>query len=278
MTSEGASTSSVNSPATSPVIDVRGLTKVFPNGTQALAGVDLTVDAGETVLLLGANGAGKSILQKSLTRLVEPTSGSVRVLGTEVSTASSRELQALRRRVGIVFQRINLVRELSVLTNVVHGALGRAGTPRNWLAMTARSQQRAEAMAALERVGLAAVADRRAEQLSGGQQQRVAIARMLMQRPEIILADEPVAALDPRAGRSVMDLLWQIASEEGLTLVCTLHQLELARDYGHRVVALRDGRIAFDSVMSQVPDSRLQELYADEDEDSVPDFVEGVRS
>ncbi|QFG70228.1 phosphonate ABC transporter ATP-binding protein [Ornithinimicrobium pratense] len=259
-------------------MEVSGLTKVFPNGTRALAGVDLTVEAGETVVLLGANGAGKSILQKSLTRLVEPTSGSVRVLGTEVTTASSGELRTLRRRVGIVFQRINLVRELSVLTNVIHGALGRAGTPRNWMAITARSQQRVEAMEALERVGLAGVADRRAEQLSGGHQQRVAIARMLMQRPEIILADEPVAALDPRAGRSVMDLLWQIAADEGMTLVCTLHQLQLARDYGQRVVALRDGTVAFDSVMSQVPDSWLRELYADEDDGDVPAFVEGLPS
>lgn len=263
---------------TGRVIEVSGLEKEFPNGTRALAGVDLTVDVGEAVVLLGANGAGKSILQKSLTRLVEPTAGSVRVLGTEVTTASSRELRELRRRVGIVFQRINLVRELSVLTNVVHGALGRSGSPRNWLAMTARSAQRREAMEALERVGLAGVADRRAEQLSGGQQQRVAIARMLMQRPEIILADEPVAALDPRAGRSVMDLLWRIAEEEKLALVCTLHQLELARDYGHRVVALRDGAVAFDSVMADVPDAQLRDLYANEDDDRAPDFVEGVRA
>ena len=263
---------------TGPVIEVTGLEKEFPGGTRALTGVDLTVDAGETVVLLGANGAGKSILQKSLTRLVEPTAGSVRVLDTEVTIASPRELRALRRRVGIVFQRINLVRELSVLTNVVHGSLGRAGTPRNWFGMTARSPQRAEAMEALDRVGLAGVAGRRAEQLSGGQQQRVAIARMLMQRPEIILADEPVAALDPRAGRSVMDLLWRIAEEEGMTLVCTLHQLELARDYGHRVVALREGAVAFDSVMADVPDERLRDLYAHEDEDRVPEFVEGVRS
>lgn len=266
-----------NAPA-GRVIEVSGLEKTFPGGNRALAGVDLTVDAGETVVLLGANGAGKSILQKSLTRLVEPSAGSVRVLGTEVTTASGRELRDLRKRVGIVFQRINLVRELSVLTNVVHGALGREGSPRNWFAATARSAQRAEAMEALERVGLAAVADRRAEQLSGGQQQRVAIARMLMQRPEIILADEPVAALDPRAGRSVMDLLWRIAAEEKITLVCTLHQLELARDYGHRVVALREGTVAFDSIMSEVPDSRLAELYAHEDADRVPDFIEGVRA
>ena len=252
-----------------PVIQVRGLTKEFANGTRALNGVDLQVRAGETVVLLGANGSGKSTLQKCLTKLVRPTSGSVQVLGAEVTTASTREISALRRDVGVVFQRINLVRELSVLTNVIHGSLGRARSPRNWFAASARSEQREEAMEALDRVGLAHVADRRAEQLSGGQQQRVAIARMLMQRPQVVLADEPVAALDPRAGRAVMDLLWEVTQEQGLTLVCTLHQLELARAYGDRVVALRDGVVDMDTRMSRVADEQLEGLYTAEDEDAI---------
>ncbi len=202
-----------------------------------------------------------------------PTAGTVRVLGTEVTTASKREITRLRSDVGVVFQKINLVRELSVLTNVIHGSLGRAGSPRNWFAMTARSEQRDEAMEALERVGLAHVASRRAEQLSGGQQQRVAIARTLMQRPKMILADEPVAALDPRAGRQVMDLLWQVTQEEGLTLICTLHQLQLARAYGHRMVALREGRVDMDTYMHQVEDKELEGLYTEEEEtpSAVPD-------
>lgn len=251
------------------VIDVQGLTKEFANGTRALNGVDLRVRAGETVVLLGANGSGKSTLQKCLTKLMKPTSGSVQVLGTEVTTASKREIAALRRDVGVVFQKINLVRELSVLTNVIHGSLGRVRSSRNWFAASARTEQREEAMEALERVGLAHVAGRRAEQLSGGQQQRVAIARMLMQRPQIVLADEPVAALDPRAGRAVMDLLWEVTQEQGLTLICTLHQLELARDYGSRVLALRDGVVEMDTRMSLVADEQLEGLYTAEGEDAI---------
>lgn len=249
-----------------PVIRVQGLTKEFPNGTRALTGVDLQVSAGETVVLLGANGSGKSTLQKCLTKLVRPTSGTVEVLGTDVCTARKREISALRKDVGVVFQKINLVRELSVLTNVIHGSLGRVRSSRNWFASSARSEQREEAMEALERVGLAHVAGRRAEQLSGGQQQRVAIARMIMQQPRVVLADEPVAALDPRAGRAVMDLLWEVTEEQGLTMICTLHQLALARDYGSRLVALREGRIDMDTHMSRVADEELEGLYTAEDE------------
>lgn len=251
------------------VIRVAGLDKTYRNGTQALKNIDFIAHEGETVVLLGANGSGKSTLQKCFNRLVEPTGGSVNVLGTEVTTAGKKELAALRGQIGMVHQRINLVRELSVLTNVIHGSLGRVHSPRNWFAATARAEQRDEAMDALQRVGLADVAGRRAEQLSGGQQQRVAIARMLMQRPKIVLADEPVAALDPRAGRAVMDMLWEISEEQNLTLICTLHQLELARAYGQRVVALRDGRLDIDAHISELADEQLAGLYTTEDEASM---------
>lgn len=246
------------------VIRVAGLNKVYRNGTQALFDIDFTAHAGETVVLLGANGSGKSTLQKCLNGLVQPTGGTVKVLDTDVPAATKRELTRLRRQVGMVHQRINLVRELSVLTNVIHGALGRAPSPRNWFGSTAKRQQRDEAMDALQRVGLADAAAKRAEQLSGGQQQRVAIARMLMQRPKIVLADEPVAALDPHAGRAVMDMLWEISEERNLTLVCTLHQLELARAYGQRVVALRDGRLEIDANIWELADEQLDGLYTSE--------------
>lgn len=249
------------------VIRVRELNKVYRNGTQALHDIDFTAHAGETVVLLGANGSGKSTLQKCLNGLVSATSGSVNVLGTEVTTANKRQLTDVRRQVGMVHQRINLVRELSVLTNVIHGALGRAPSPRNWLGTTAKKAQREEAMEALNRVGMANVAGQRAEQLSGGQQQRVAIARMLMQRPKIVLADEPVAALDPHAGRVVMDMLWEITEENDLTLLCTLHQLELARDYGSRIVALRDGSLDIDAHISELANHQLEGLYTEVDDD-----------
>lgn len=261
----------------SEVIRVSRLSKVYDTGTQALQGVDFSVDAGETLILLGSNGSGKSTLQKCLNGLVQPTSGTVNVLGTEVTTAGRKQLRALRAQVGMVHQRINLVRELSVLTNVIHGSMGWAGSPRNWFAATATEELRELAMEALKRVGLADVAGRRAEQLSGGQQQRVAIARMLMQRPKIVLADEPVAALDPHAGRAVMDMLWQIAQEEGLTLVCTLHQLELARDYGSRIIALRDGRLELDTHISRLKDEQLSGLYTHrEPTEQPPGLLQGA--
>ena len=250
--------------APAEVIRVAGLNKTYRNGTQALTDIDFTARAGETVVLLGANGSGKSTLQKCLNGLVEPSSGSVEVLGIQVTTANKRQLTQLRAQVGMVHQRINLVRELSVLTNVIHGSLGRAPSPRNWFGSTAKKVQRDEAMEALERVGLAGVAGQRAEQLSGGQQQRVAIARMLMQRPRIVLADEPVAALDPHAGRTVMDMLWEITEENNLTLICTLHQLELARTYGSRIVALRNGHLDIDGHISELADNQLEGLYTSE--------------
>lgn len=157
------------------------------------------------------------------------------------------------------------MRELSVLTDVIHGGLGRAPSPRNWFASTAKKAQREEAKEALARVGMANAAGKRAEQLSGGQQQRVAIARMLMQRPKIVLADESVAASDPHAGCAVMDMLWGITEEHNLTLVCTLHQLELARAYGRRIVVLRDGAVEIDADISEVADQQLQGLYTSDD-------------
>lgn len=247
-------------------INVSGLVKDYGGGTRAIADVSFHVRSGEDLVLLGANASGKSTLLKCLTRLIDPTEGSVRVLDTDVLAASKKELARLRADVGVVFQKINLVRELSVLNNVIHGSLGLVRHPRNWFALTADQAQRDQAMDALHRVGLAHVAHRRAEQLSGGQQQRVAIARMLMQRPAVVLADEPVAALDPHAGRAVMDLLWEVTEEQGLTLICSLHQLHLARAYGNRVLALRDGRVELDTVMSQVADEQLEGLYTHDEE------------
>jgi phosphonate transport system ATP-binding protein len=243
------------------VITTEGLTKRYPDGTLALRDVDLEVAAGEAVVLLGSNGSGKSTLLRCLTRLLEPTSGTVHLGGVEVTAADRDTLRAVRRRVGVVFQHINLVDHISVLSNVVQGHLGHDGRVRQWFAPTATAEVREEAMACLERVRVADLASRRADQLSGGQRQRVALARMLMQRPEVVLADEPVAALDPRAGREVMDLLWNIVEQDGLTLVCTLHQLELARAYGRRLVGLRDGRQLIDGDLAALDDQELAALY-----------------
>lgn len=255
------------------MIQAQGLTKTYADGTVALDRVDLLVPRGEAVVLLGSNGSGKSTLLRCLTRLLEPTSGEVRIGAVDVVSAGPRELRAVRRRVGVVFQHINLVEHVSVLSNVLHGQLGRHGSPRQWFGITATRESRVRAMDCLDRVRMAEFAGRRADQLSGGQRQRVALARMLMQQPEVVLADEPVAALDPRAGHEVMDLLWSIVDEEGMTLLCTLHQLELARTYGQRIVGLKDGRSVVDRSLADFGEDDIALLY-DRPDESAADTAE----
>lgn len=249
------------------MIRAHGLTKSYPDGTLALDRVDLQVARGEAVVVLGSNGSGKSTLLRCLTRLLEPTGGELEIGGVDVVAAGVPELRALRRRIGMVFQHINLVEHVGVLSNVLHGQLGRTGNPCQWFGISASQEARIRAMDCLERVGMADFAARRADQLSGGQRQRVALARMLMQDPEIVLADEPVAALDPRAGLEVMDLLLEIVDEKGMTLLCALHQLELAKTYGRRIVGLKDGLKVLDCSPHELADSDVAALY---DRRSVP--------
>jgi phosphonate transport system ATP-binding protein len=226
-------------------VDITGLVKAYPNGHRALDGVDLRVDAGETVALVGSNGAGKSTLLRCLVRLHEPTAGTIRIDGTDVRSAGRSELRRIRTDVGFVFQKYPLVHRVSAFHNVLHGAMGRHGS-RCLSPLTAPKELRREAMEALDRVGLAGLAAQRAGTLSGGQQQRVAIARMLMQRPRLILADEPVASLDPIAGVEIMELLRDVAAERQLTVIAALHQLDYAIRFTGRIVGLQGGRLRLD--------------------------------
>ncbi|MGN2635259.1 phosphonate ABC transporter ATP-binding protein [Nocardia takedensis] len=226
------------------VISARGVTKRFGR-TLALDEVSLDVRRSELLVLLGLSGSGKSTLLRCVNGLTPLTSGRIDVGATSVGTASGRQLRALRRDVGFVFQSFNLVGRLSCLENVLIGGLGRLTFPR-YGAPTYPKTMRREAFEHLERVGLADYAQRRADTLSGGQQQRVAIARTLMQRPSIVLADEPVASLDPENASVVMDLLFQVCVEEKLTVVCTLHQVDLAIGWAHRIVGLRGGAKVMD--------------------------------
>ncbi|MEV6039411.1 phosphonate ABC transporter ATP-binding protein [Nonomuraea sp. NPDC052116] len=241
------------------VVRTKGLVKTF-GVVRACAGIDLTVRRGEIVALLGPSGSGKSTLLRHLNGLARPDSGEVEVLGVDVVDARGAELRALRRRVGVVFQQFNLVGRLTVMENVLHGALGRVRGPRYGIVTWPRSV-RAEALEHLDRVGLAERAYQRAGSLSGGQQQRVAIARALLQRPELVLADEPVASLDPETAASVMDLLVRVCHEDGLTMVCTLHQIELALRWTRRVVGLRLGEIRLDEPTELLDAVRLRGLY-----------------
>jgi phosphonate transport system ATP-binding protein len=246
-----------------PIISIERLTKVYPAGTQALQDVSLEVERGEFVVLIGLSGSGKSTLLRCINRLVEPTSGRIVFDGQDVTAAQGVELRRLRRQMGMIFQQFNLVRRSSVFANVLSGRLGYRST---WRTIAGRSTPEDIELAFdnLQRVGILDKAYQRADALSGGQQQRVGIARALMQQPRLMLADEPVASLDPATSHSVMRYLEEINRKDGITVVCSLHFLSLARRYGTRVIALKGGRIAFDGKPSEIDPSRFREIYGED--------------
>jgi phosphonate transport system ATP-binding protein len=245
--------------AADPAVRLHQVTKDFAE-TRALDAVDLTVPSGQMLAILGASGSGKSTLLRTLNGLVAPTSGTVQVLGCEVTSARGRQMRELRCGVGFIFQQFGLVGRLSVMENVLSGALGRIRFPRAGVLSYPRAL-RVDALANLDRVGLADRAFQRSDTLSGGQQQRVAIARTLMQRPTVLLADEPVASLDPESSASVMSLLLEICRERGLTVIASLHQVELARGWADRLVGMRDGRVVLDASPRDVSSAEVMEIY-----------------
>jgi phosphonate transport system ATP-binding protein len=227
------------------VIRVRGLRHDYAGVPRALDGVDLDIARGEFVALIGPSGAGKSTLLRCLNGLVSPTAGDVRIGGETVTGASPAALRRVRARVGFVFQQFNLLRRLSVLDNALVGRLAHVPRWRSLLGwFDPADVARAEAI--LARVGLEGLADRRVDTLSGGQQQRVAIARALLQEPAVVLADEPMSSLDPALAHTVMEVLRRINREDGITVVASLHVLELAQTYGQRIIGLRGGRVVHD--------------------------------
>ncbi|KPP87264.1 MAG: phosphonate transport system ATP-binding protein [Rhodobacteraceae bacterium HLUCCA08] len=229
---------------------------------QVLRGVSFDIPVGQGVVLLGANGCGKSTLLRSLNGLEKLQSGRIRIHGDSLHDASRRDLRRIRCSMGYVFQQFNLVPQLSAFQNVLLGAMGRQRFGLlSCLGLTASAEERERAMDCLDRVGMADRALHRPSALSGGQQQRVAIARMLMQAPRVVIADEPVASLDPKAEREVLDLLWRIVREEGLSMLCTLHQLDLARDYADRIIGMKAGRIEIDAPVAEADRDRLDALY-----------------
>ena len=250
----------MNTPRVSEtIVRLDGVTKRF-GATTALEDVSLTVDRGEIVVLLGLSGSGKSTLLRHLDGLELPTSGAVEVLGEDVPRLTGRPLRRLRSSVGFIFQQFELVPSLTVLENVLTGSLASVRGPRLGLWSYARSRKLA-ALGHLDRVGLLDRAYQRADTLSGGQQQRVAIARALMQNPSVLLADEPVASLDPESSDQVMALIREIAADEGLTVVCSLHQVDLAISWADRIVGLRHGRVVLDLPTTGLTKTQVMEIY-----------------
>jgi phosphonate transport system ATP-binding protein len=242
------------------VIRFEDVSVTYRGGVHALKGLDLTVEDGEFVVIVGLSGAGKSTLLRALNGLVPATGGSITVDDTEVVGASTADLRALRSRIGMIFQTFNLVNRTTVLNNVLMGRLGTVPAWRSTLGLWP-ADDRERAMQALERVGIVEKAYVRAANLSGGQQQRVGIARALVQEPSLMLADEPVASLDPVTSRQVMGDLRRINRELGITTLVNLHFLDLAREFGSRLVGLRDGELVFDGDIADVDDDTFRDIY-----------------
>jgi phosphonate transport system ATP-binding protein len=244
-------------------IKLEHLTKVFPDGTRALNDITFEVQPGEFLVIIGLSGSGKSTLMRCINRMIEPTSGKIYIDGVDITTLSHEEMRRLRRSMGMIFQQFNLVKRSSVLTNVLSGRLGYLRP--TWALMNYFPRPEVDrAMANLARVGIPEKARTRADQLSGGQQQRVGIARALMQEPTLILADEPVASLDPATSHSVLRYVEELNKKDGITVLCSLHFLSLARRYGTRIIALKAGEVVFDGLPADIDERRFREIYGED--------------
>jgi len=245
------------------VLRIQNLNKIYPNGTHALRDLSLEVESGEFLVIIGLSGSGKSTLLRCINRLIEPTSGRIELDGMDVTAASPAELRRIRSQIGMIFQQFNLVRRASVLSNVLAGALGRTPAWQSAFYHFAPGETD-RALANLQRVAIRDKARQRADTLSGGQQQRVGIARALMQEPRLMLADEPVASLDPATSHSVLRYLEEINRQEGITVLCNLHFLSLARRYASRVVALKAGQLVFDGAPTAITPEWFRQIYGED--------------
>jgi phosphonate transport system ATP-binding protein len=257
-------------------LTIRNLSKRFGENT-AVDRVSLEVASGSFVGVIGRSGAGKSTLLRMINRLNEPTEGSIEYDGTVVTQLKGVALNEWRRNCAMVFQQFNLVGRLDVLTNVLMGRLTTVPTWRALLTMWSDADK-LDALEALDRFGMAEFAAQRCDQLSGGQQQRVAICRALLQRPQIILADEPIASLDPKNTQMVMDALKRINEDMGITVICNLHDLDIARHYCNRLVGMSEGRVVFDDVPEKFTENLVQSLYGIEASDTTQNFLADLNS
>lgn len=250
------------------MLEVRHLTKIYDDGTVALRDVSFTVPDGEFLIVIGLSGSGKSTLLRCINRLIDPTEGEILWDGVDLAKLQGNELRNVRRKIGMIFQQFNLVKRSTVMTNVMAGRLGYTST---WRSITGRftSEDKQRGKSALERMGITEQANKRADELSGGQQQRVGIARALMQEPSIILADEPVASLDPVLAHSILQHLERLNKEDNITIICSLHYLDLVQRYGTSVVGLREGKIVYQGNQEQIrrmTDEEFKTIYGEEAE------------
>ncbi len=245
------------------MLKIEHLTKIYDNGVRALNDISFEIPDRQFLVIIGLSGSGKSTLLRCINRLIDPTDGRIEWNGMDVTAATDEELRLIRRRIGMIFQHFNLVKRAPVITNVLAGRLGYTSPMWSFVNYFSR-QDKQVALQKLERVGIRDKAYIRADQLSGGQQQRVGIARALMQNPELMLADEPVASLDPATSHSVMKYLEALNKEDGITILCSLHFFSLARTYADRIIALKDGKIEFDGLPDAIDDQRFRDIYGED--------------
>lgn len=247
------------------MLEIKNVTKIYDGNVQALHNVSFNVKQGEFVAVIGLSGSGKSTLLRCINRLVEPTAGEIVWDGEDITKANPDELRRVRRKIGMIFQHFNLVNRSKVITNVLAGRLGYTNPAMSLVNRFSKSDVDL-ALKQLERVGIKEQANKRADELSGGQQQRVSIARAMMQNPKIILADEPVASLDPVLAHSIMQYLEKINKEDGVTVICSLHFLDLVHRYASRAVALNAGELMFDGKPEEIDDQKFKDIYGKEAE------------
>lgn len=243
-----------------PMIQLKDVSKIYDNGTVGLKDINLNIDKGEFVVVVGLSGAGKSTLLRSINRLQDVSKGDILIDGKSITSAKGKDLRENRRDIGMIFQSFNLVKRSSVLRNVLTGRVAYYPTWKTTFNLFTKEDKQ-KAYEALQRVDLADKVYTRADQLSGGQQQRVAIARVLTQNPKIILADEPTASLDPQTSRRVMHDLKMLNEEYGMTVVANLHSVELAKEFGDRVIGVRAGQIVYDGKMSETSQAVFDDIY-----------------
>lgn len=244
------------------MLKISNLKKVYPNGLQALNDINLEVKKGEFLVIIGLSGSGKSTLLKCINKLHPVTEGKVIFNDQEISSLKGEEMRMAQSNMGMIFQHFNLIERKSALTNVLTGALHKTSIFKSLLELFS-PEQKEEAFKMLDIVGLKDKAYERVDNLSGGQKQRVAIARALMQSPSLLLADEPVASLDPATSHSVMDYLKKVNEELGVTIICNLHFLSLVREYAQRVVALKDGQLIFEGKPEQIDEDWFRKIYGE---------------
>ncbi|MDP5055780.1 MAG: phosphonate ABC transporter ATP-binding protein [Marinomonas hwangdonensis] len=246
------------------MLTIESLSKSYRSGDKALTEVSITIPKGQVVALIGPSGAGKSTLIRCVNRLVEPTQGTISLADTQITKLNSSQLRSARRRMGMIFQDYALIDRLSVMENVLSGYLGYTGFWRSFLRRYPQDVI-AEAFRLLERVGLEAFIDKRADELSGGQRQRVGIARALLQNPQILLVDEPTASLDPKTSRQIMRLIKELCAERQLSAIINIHDVSLAQQFADRIIGLKSGQVVFDGQPDALDTDMLTLIYGEED-------------